>query len=109
MENLPEKEKKLIYFILDKKSLQWPQMKKYGRNLVPFMSARHMLYMLAARIYVASDARNHGFAWKPKPNIITRQISQKKMLFLQHGVTALKRVDSIYGKGEDLLFSAWAV
>ena len=33
MENLPEKEKKHIYFILDKKSLQWPQMKKYGRNL----------------------------------------------------------------------------
>ena len=109
MENLPEKEKKHIYFILDKKSLQWPQMKKYGRNLVPFMSARHMLYMLAARIYVASDARNHGFAWKPKPNIITRQISQKKMLFLQHGVTALKRVDKLFGKNGSAPMTYFAV
>lgn len=109
MENLSEKEKKHIYFILDKKSTQWPQMEKYGRNLVPFMSARHMLYMLAARIYVASDAKNHGFAWKPKPNIITRQISQKKMLFLQHGVTALKRVDKLFGKNGSAPMTYFAV
>ena len=64
---------------------------------------------MQARIYVASDARNHGFAWKPKPNIITRQISQKKMLFLQHGVTALKRVDKLFGKNGSAPMTYFAV
>lgn len=76
----------------------WRNMEKYGKNVVPFMSTRHMLYMLAARIYVASDARSHGFAWKPKPNIISRESSKRPILFLQHGVTALKRVDRLFGK-----------
>lgn len=98
MENLPQEEKKHIYYILDKKAPMWRHMEKYGKNVVPFMSTRHMLYMLAARIYVASDARSHGFAWKPKPNIISRESSKRPILFLQHGVTALKRVDRLFGK-----------
>ena len=73
-------------------------MEKYGKNVVPFMSTRHMLYMLAARIYVASDARSHGFAWKPKPNIISRESSKRPILFLQHGVTALKKSGPAFWK-----------
>lgn len=109
MENLPDKEKKKVYYILDEKSPQWEQMQKYGKNLVPFMSTRHILYMLAAEIYIASDAKNHGFAWKPKPNIISREISKKKILFLQHGVTALKKVDHLFGKNGSAPMTYFAV
>ena len=109
MENLPEEEKKYIYYILDRNSAQWDRMQKYGSNVVPFMSARHILYLLAARIYAAPDAKFHGFVWKPKPNIISREISKKQILFLQHGVTALKRVDKLFGKNGSAPMTYFAV
>lgn len=109
MENLPEEEKKYIYYILDRNSAKWDKMQKYGRNVVPFMSARHILYLLSARIYVAPDAKFHGFVWKPKPNIISREISKKQILFLQHGVTALKRVDKLFGKNGSAPMTYFAV
>lgn len=109
MENLPEEEKKYIYYILDRNSAQWDRMQKYGSNVVPFMSARHILYLLAARIYAAPDAKFHGFVWKPKPNIISREISKKQILFLQHGVTALKRVDHLFGKNGSAPMTYFAV
>ena len=84
-------------------------MQKYGSNVVPFMSARHILYLLAARIYAAPDAKFHGFVWKPKPNIISREISKKQILFLQHGVTALKRVDKLFGKNGSAPMTYFAV
>ena len=98
MENLSDAEKKHIYFILDKTSSQWSAVSKYSQNVIPFMSFRHILYMLTAGLYIGSDSRAHAFAWKPQPNLISREINRKKILFLQHGVTALKKVDHLFGK-----------
>lgn len=98
MEELPEKERKRVFYIMDKKSVQWKKTEKYNKQIVSFMSFKHMLYLLAARVYVASDSRAHSFAWQPKPNLITRETSRKPILFLQHGVTAFKRVDKNFGQ-----------
>ena len=98
MENLPEKDKKHIYFILDKDSPDWEKVEKYKGNVIPFMSMRHMLYCMVAKLYVASDSKIHLYAWRAKPNLISKRISRHRILFLQHGVTALKRVDHIFGK-----------
>lgn len=97
MENLPPQEKKHIYFILDKNSVQWPIIQKYQKQVLPFLSFRHILYMLTADLYIGSDARLHAYAWTPMPNLISREINKHDIFFLQHGVTALKRVDSIFG------------
>ena len=98
MENLPEEEKKHIYFILDKDSPDCEKMEKYKEHVIPFMSMRHMLYCMVAKLYVGSDSKVHLYAWRAKPNLISKRISHHKILFLQHGVTALKRVDRIFGK-----------
>lgn len=98
MENLSEAEKKHIYFILDKNSSQWSAISQYSQNVIPFMSFRHILYMLTAGLYIGSDSRAHAFAWKPQPNLISREINKKNIIFLQHGVTALKKVDHLFGK-----------
>ena len=98
MEELPEKERKRIFYIMDKNSEQWDKTAKYSKQILPFMSFKHMVYLLAARVYVASDAKAHSFIWNPKPNLIKREISRKPILFLQHGVLALKRVENIFGK-----------
>lgn len=97
MENLPPQEKKHIYFILDKNSAQWSVIQKYRKQVLPFLSFRHILYMLLADLYIGSDARLHAYAWTPMPNLISREINRHDIFFLQHGVTALKRVDSIFG------------
>lgn len=54
---------------------------------------------MVAKVYVGSDSKKHLYVWRPKPNLISQRISKHKILFLQHGVTALKRVDGIFGKG----------
>lgn len=98
MEQLPENRKKNIFFILDKKSAQWNQAQEYSRNVIPFMSFRHILYLLLADIYVASDSRLHAYAWQPMPNLISRESNRHDIYFLQHGVLALKRVENLFGK-----------
>lgn len=98
MENLGEEDRKRIFFILDRASAQWRAVEKYKENVIPFMSFRHILYMLAATLYVASDSRIHGYVWQPKPNLISREINRHDIYFLQHGVLALKRVEDLFGK-----------
>lgn len=98
MEQLPPQERRHIYFILDKSSPQWADMQKYKKHILPFMSFRHILYLLLADLYVASDARLHAFAWKPMPNLISREINRHDIFFLQHGVLGLKRVEALFGK-----------
>lgn len=98
MEHLSPEERKHIYFILDKNSEQWSSVQKYQKQVIPFMSFRHIFYLLIANLYIASDAKTHAYIWKPIPNLISREINKHDLFFLQHGVTALKRVDHIFGK-----------
>lgn len=57
-----------------------------------------MLYCMVANLYIASDSKKHLYAWRTKPNMISNRIACHNILFLQHGVTALKKVDPIFGK-----------
>lgn len=98
MEQLSAFESRNIYFILDKTSPQWPSMQKYKDHMIPFMSFRHLLYALTAQLYISPDGKSHLFAWKPKPNPISRELNRHDLFFLQHGVLALKRVDHLFGK-----------
>ena len=97
MDQLPASEKHDIYYVMDKASPDWEKVASYGRNVVPYMSLKHMIYNLAADIYVGSDSKRHLYTWRPKPNRISYAMRKKKIFFLQHGVTALKKVDSIFG------------
>lgn len=97
MKHLPAEEKKNIFFILDKSSPQWKDTRKYRSNVIPFLSFRHLLYLMTARLYIASDSRLHAFAWKPMPNLISREINKHDIYFLQHGVLALKQVENLFG------------
>ena len=97
MEELPENERKKIFYILDKNSTDWDKVEKYKKQIIPFMSFKHILYTMVAKMYIASDSKKHLYIWRAKPNFISQRISKHKILFLQHGVTALKKVDGIFG------------
>ena len=99
MENNMEKiMNRKIYYVIDKKSPDYEKVKKYKKNVVNFMSVRFIAYMLAAKLLVSSDVRSHAYAWRHRSSIIAHVIQKKKHIFLQHGVTAMKKVDSIFGK-----------
>lgn len=95
-------EKKLgrkIYYVIDKNSPDMEKLLPYKKNLIEFMSVRYIVYMLASKLLISTDTRSHGYAWRSKNSIMTRYLKSKKLVFLQHGVTALKKVDFLYGKG----------
>ena len=53
-----------------------------------------MIYILAARLLISSDSKAHAYAWRAKESVILPQVTKnKRLVFLQHGVIALKRVE----------------
>lgn len=96
---LPEEEKKHIYYVIDKTSPDYKNVEKYDKHIIPFMSFKHMMYAMGMKYAVSTDAITHLYLWRSKPNPVLWMINKKKnILFLQHGVLALKRVEDIYGK-----------
>lgn len=88
-----------IYYVITKDSPDYDMIRPYKKNVVHFMSIRHMCYIIAADLLVSTDARGHIYAQRCRHSIFTRYIKNLPFVFLQHGVTALKRVDFFYGKG----------
>lgn len=98
MEQLPEQEKKRIFYVMDKRAPDYENIRRYAPNVIEFMSIKHMIYCMAMKICISSDSTSHLYAWRSKPSIIRRTMKTKEELFLQHGVTAMKRVDQLFGK-----------
>jgi hypothetical protein len=98
MEELPEQEKKKFMYVIDKSSVDYQYVKPYEPRVVDFMSIKHMVYAMAADLVISTDSTPHFYAWQSKPSFVNDRIHDKDVLFLQHGVTALKRVDHLFGK-----------
>ncbi len=94
--------KRKIYYVIDKNSPDYQKVKKYKKNVLGFMSVKFIAYMLAAKLLVSSDVRSHAYAFRHRSSIIAHVIRKKKHVFLQHGVTAMKKVDNIFGKSNNL-------
>lgn len=98
MENLQRQARSRFYYVIDKRSPDYQKLKSYDANVIDFMSLRHMLYAMAAKICISTDSAEHLYVWQPRPGFVIRKIGKKKVLFLQHGVLGLKRVEHLYGK-----------
>ena len=89
-----------IYYVITKDAPDRKKLDAYQSHLVDFMSIRHMIYMIAAELLVSTDTRNHLYTMRQRGSILKRYLRKKPLVFLQHGVTALKKVDFFYGKGK---------
>ncbi|MBQ3281893.1 MAG: CDP-glycerol glycerophosphotransferase family protein [Eubacterium sp.] len=98
MTRLPEEKKKHIFYVIDKASPDYQAVKQYDSNVIQFMSLKHMIYAITMEACVSTDAKVHFYAWQSKPSMVFDIIMQKPEMFLQHGVTALKKVDRLFGK-----------
>ena len=82
-----------IYYVIDKKSKDYSNVELYRDHVIQFMSIKHMVYILAARLIISSDSKLHSYAWRAYESIIRpRILEKKKLVFLQHGVIGIKRV-----------------
>lgn len=96
MENNMEQElNRKIYFVIDKNSADYRErLLPYQNHVIPFMSLKHMVYLLGCRLMVSSDSKAHAYAWRCKESIIQPYVEKnRRLVFLQHGVIALKKVD----------------
>ena len=101
MENKEEERQNChIYYVITKDAADRKKLEPYKDHVIDFMSIRHMIYMQAAELLISTDTRSHLYAIRQRGTILKRAIRKKPLVFLQHGVTALKRVDFLYGKGK---------
>ena len=83
-----------IYYVIDKKQKDYTNLEPYKDHVIQFMSLKHMIYILAARLLISSDSKRHAYAWRATESIIRKKVlKEKKSVFLQHGVFGLKRSD----------------
>ncbi len=92
-ENHPEKP---VYFLLREDSPDRHRVQQFSDRVVDFYSERHFFLLKRASLLIGSDSRIHFLQLDPIPSAFTRILAQKKVLFLQHGVLALKNVSGIY-------------
>ena len=90
MENLPESEKDRIYYVIDKKAPDYQYVRQYGRHVLNFLSLKHMVYLMGARVLISSDTKAHAYAWHSPNSIYRNMLKRKENVFLQHGVIAFK-------------------
>lgn len=93
--DLERKLKRKIYFVIDKSAVDYQaNLLPYKDHVIQFMSLKHMVYLLSCRLMVSSDSKAHAYAWRCKESILQPYIEKnRRLVFLQHGVIALKRVD----------------
>ena len=90
MEKLPAKEKRRIYYVIDKQSPDYQYVSQYGNRVIQFLSLKHMVYLMSAQLLISSDTRAHAYAWHSPNSVYRNMLARKQNVFLQHGVIAFK-------------------
>lgn len=80
-----------IYYVLDRKAADWEKILPYRKHVVPFLSLRHLIYLQACKLLISTDTKGHAYVWRSMGSAIKKLSYKKKLVFLQHGVTAFKR------------------
>lgn len=94
-ENHPEKN---VYYIIDKNSEDYGKLDGMYNRVLEHMSFKYMLYVFVSRLFISSEARGHAYLIRTLQGRLRDNVMDKPHVFLQHGVTAFKRVDYIFGK-----------
>lgn len=90
--------KKDFYYVIKNTSPDYENIKPMKDKVVEFMSFKYMLYMYASKLLISSESKGHCYDIRIQKGKIRKFLTNKKHVFLQHGVTALKRVDYVFNK-----------
>ncbi|HEY4400358.1 MAG TPA: CDP-glycerol glycerophosphotransferase family protein [Lactobacillaceae bacterium] len=95
-EHRPEKK---VYYVIDKKSPDYRFLKPMKKRVLNFMSVKHLLWAMGNELLVSSESKAHGYAWRVNRGPIRPTYNLKPYVFLQHGVTGMKRHPGVFSKG----------
>ncbi|WP_110641194.1 CDP-glycerol glycerophosphotransferase family protein [Salinicola sp. CPA57] len=82
-----------VYYVIDKDSPDRQNLVGYEDHVVDFMSKKHMLLLLSCELMISSETRGHAYAWRRVFGPFREAVFNKPYVFLQHGVTAMKKND----------------
>ena len=80
-----------IYYVLDRKAADWKKVRPYHKHVIRFLSLKHLIYLQACKLMISTDTKGHAYVWRSMGSSIKKLSYKKKLVFLQHGVTAFKR------------------
>ena len=91
-ENHPERQ---VYYVIKKDSKDYAKLQGMKNRVLTYMSFKHLLYLAASKLLIAPETRGHVFTWRQQKGRLRQVLDKKKLVFLQHGVTAFKHNDSV--------------
>lgn len=98
-EFLQQNREQQSYFVIKRTSDDYKYLEKYKKNVVEFMSVKHLLMLLSCQCIVSSESKGHGYVWRTTKGLIRPVLNRKPYVFLQHGVLGLKRLDKTFYAG----------
>lgn len=93
-----EQGRKNVYYVIRYDMPDYQKVKQYGKQVLEFMSIRHMIYVQAAKVIVSTDTRKHVYRWLGSNSYIEDALLTKPLVFLQHGVLGMKKVSRTYDR-----------
>lgn len=85
-----------LFYVIKKDSPDMDRAWPYRKNIVYFMSVKHILLILLSKYFIASESKGHAYAWRHNQSIARYCLNRKPFVFLQHGVLGLKQVDHTF-------------
>ncbi|SNT38536.1 CDP-glycerol glycerophosphotransferase, TagB/SpsB family [Bacillus sp. OK838] len=86
------------YYIIKPDSEDYPKLEGMRNRVVEFMSFKYMVYMFSAQLLVSSETKGHAYDIRIQKGRIRKAMNYKPLVFLQHGVIGLKKLNSIFKK-----------
>lgn len=87
-----------FYYIIKKDSPDYENVASMNDKVVKFMSFKYMMLLYASKLLISSESKGHIYDIRIQKGRLKNALKKKKHVFLQHGVTALKRVDYVFKK-----------
>ncbi|MDR1042567.1 MAG: glycosyltransferase [Clostridiales Family XIII bacterium] len=81
-----------IYYIIDKRSPHYERVKQWDRNVIDYLSVKHMLYGVVCSVMASSESKTHDYIRYVSASIVKPLIQKTNHVYLKHGVFAIKRV-----------------
>lgn len=85
-----------LFYVITKNSPDINNVRPYQKNIVYFMSIKHLLLIIVSKYFIASESKGHVYAWRHNQSIARYCLNRKPFVFLQHGVLGLKQVDKTF-------------
>jgi len=90
------------YFIIDKTSDYYDEIKKY-KFVVPKYSLKYYWLIYNAKTFIATETQMHANILRSNNKYLRKNINKKKFVFLQHGIIFMKNLgkNSTFIKGRE--------